>query len=253
MCENDQSDFNNLRKDEHFFDSIHSQGIKHSHLKMGGLILFMAICIVVANFTPIKEYVNHLYDIKRSLSETGFLGSVIFFAVFTFLIFFGAPRLALCSIAGMFFGFVQGLIISQLATMIGAYGPFMFGRWFAGKWVKKKLAHLKNFQKYLNNPSIFDVFVCRQLFIWGVLINLLLGTTRLTHFRFIVGSLLGFFPQGVIFTLIGSGIADKSFLLTISKMMAALPLVVASAIVTRWIVDYVKNGASYKDSKEQNG
>ena len=209
-----------------------SLNIRRSYLKMGAVILFIAMCVCIVHFTPLKQYLSDLQSVRSVILATGYKAPLIFFAVAGVSIFIGAPRLPFCLLGGMLFGFVQGLVLALGASLAGAYGPFLFGRYTARDWARKRLGQMKIAGSIMENPTIFHVFMFRQLPVWGVLTSLLLGSIGVSHFRFVVGSLFGFLPQAVIFALIGGGIAEKSFLLAVSKVCAAVPLLAVAAYVT---------------------
>lgn len=224
-----------------------SLSIKRSYLKMGAFVFFVGVCLGILHFTPLRQFVSDLQSARSFLLAAGYKAPLVFVAVAAASIFVGAPRLPFCVLAGMLFGFAQGLVLSQLASLTGAYGPFLLGRYSAQAWVKKRLAKIKMADDMLANPTIFHVFMLRQIPAWGVLINLFLGSIGVSHLKFMVGSLLGFLPQGIIFTLVGGGIAERSFLQAFSKVFAAVSLLAIAAYVTwRWISRSLNRRGSHK-------
>ena len=138
-----------------------------------------------------------------------------------------------CAVGGALFGFLGGLALTQIATLIGSLGPFLFARWGARKWVTAKLRSFKFARDFLQNPSVMDVFLIRHLPIWGVFINMLLGSNGARLRTFLIGSFFGFLPQGVVFTLVGSGIGEESTLMVVSRTWGAILILVIAAIITR--------------------
>lgn len=218
------------------FETAQPRGIKRSYLRLGAIALFVAVCVAVLHFTPVKDYLTELGELQRLLAGAGPFAPAIFCGVAAVAIFVGAPRLVFYTAGGVLFGFGLGFACAQLAALAGAYGPFMFARRVGDDWVLARLERFERLQRRLRDPSVLDVFLCRQLPVWGLVINLMLGTTRLTHGRFVLGTFLGYLPQGVIFTLIGSGLAEESTLHAISRVWGAVPLVLAGALLTTWLV-----------------
>ncbi len=220
------------RANSRLYSQAPPMNIKRSYFKMGAILVFVAAGIAIVHFTPLKAYLTDLSAAKQVVLSTGYWAPLIYFFVAGASIFIGAPRLPFCVLGGMLFGLVNGLILSQAATLVGAYGPFLFGRYGTRAWVDRKLRRLGKVHKYLRNSSIFDIFMFRQIPIWGVFTNLALGSVGVSHIKFIFGSLLGFLPQAIIFTLIGSGLAEESFLQALSKIWTAIPVLVIGGFVT---------------------
>ena len=205
---------------------------KRAYLKTGMVVLFLALFVVLLNLTPVGEYLN-VEELQTVVSDTGAWAPLVFFGLAATLIFVGAPRLIFCALGGALFGFVEGLVLSQMATLLGSLGPFLFARWSAREWVTEKLSSFKIAREHLQNPSVMDVFLLRHIPIWGVFINLLLGSNNVRLRTFLIGSFFGFLPQGIVFTLIGSGIGEESTLMVISRVWCAILVLVVAAIITR--------------------
>ena len=205
---------------------------RRAYLKTGMVVLVLALFVVLLNLTPAGEYLN-VEELQALVSETGAWAPLVFFGLAATLIFVGAPRLIFCALGGALFGFVEGLALSQMATMLGSLGPFLFARWSAREWVTARLSSFKIAREHLQNPTVMDVFLLRHIPIWGVFINLLLGSNNVRLRTFFIGSFFGFLPQGIVFTLIGSGIGEESTLMFVSRVWCAILVLVVAAIITR--------------------
>ncbi len=205
---------------------------RRAYLKTGMVVLFLALFVVLLNLTSAGEYLN-VEELQTVVSDTGAWAPLVFFGLAATLIFVGAPRLIFCTLGGALFGFVEGFALSQMATLLGSLGPFLFAKWSAREWVTAKLSSFKIAREHLQNPSVMDVFLLRHIPIWGVFINLLLGSNNVRLRTFLIGSFFGFLPQGVVFTLIGSGIGEESTLMVVSRVWCAILVLVIAAIITR--------------------
>jgi uncharacterized membrane protein YdjX (TVP38/TMEM64 family) len=205
---------------------------KRAYFKTGMVVFFLALFVVLLNLTAVGEYLN-VEELQVLVSDTGAWAPLVFLGLTATLIFVGAPRLIFCTLGGALFGFVEGLALVQMATLLGSLGPFLFARWSAREWVTAKLKSFNIAQEYLQNPSVMDVFLLRHIPIWGVFINLLLGSNNVRLRTFLIGSFFGFLPQGIVFTLIGSGIGEESTLMVVSRVWCAILVLVIAAIVTR--------------------
>ncbi|MGE5320807.1 MAG: hypothetical protein ACM3KD_11545, partial [Hyphomicrobiaceae bacterium] len=94
-----------------------------------GVVLFaIAICALVY-LTPLRSWLADGQVIKHELASFGLAAPLVFAACCAGLLAIGMPRLLLCSLGGMIFGFAWGLLWTQLGTVLGAYGTFLFVRW----------------------------------------------------------------------------------------------------------------------------
>ncbi len=199
------------------------QTLKRTTYKAARMILFVTVCVFLVHFTPLKGFLGDLESLRASLTSTGFWAPAAFFAIATVSIFVGAPRLPYCMLGGVLFGFVQGLLLSQVATLLGAYGPYLFARHSTGEFISRRLKRIDRFALYFDDPSVLNVFWIRQIPVWGAFTNLCLGSLGVSHGTFIVGSFLGFLPQAMLFTLIGSGLVEESLLRALSQIWIAVP------------------------------
>jgi len=209
-----------------------TRNITGSYLRMVGFFLFFALCIAILHFTPIKGYITDLQNLKAFVNETtGHWGILLYVALTSLSIFLGVPRLPFCVLGGMLFGFINGLLFSQIATMAGSYGPYLLGRYCAHDWIKRKITRLNWNRVHFDNPTVMDVFLFRQIPVWGLLLNLFIGSMKVSHMQFMLGSLLGFLPQAIIFTLMGSGLMEESFLNALSKVWGAMAVLLFGGFI----------------------
>ena len=115
------------------------------------------------------------------------------------------PRLLFCPIGGFAFGFVHGLLWTQLATIAGYYVTFLFVRWGGREVVLHHWTKLGRLQKLFDLPAIPAVIIVRQLPISGLITNLMLGLSQIRHVDFLVGTAIGLLPEAIPFTLVASG------------------------------------------------
>ncbi|MFP4212733.1 MAG: TVP38/TMEM64 family protein [Desulfohalobiaceae bacterium] len=199
---------------------------------------FAALCLILIHLTGLKDYLQDIQQIKDQLRQLGAWGPGVFTAASAALVALGAPRLIFCALGGLAFGFVEGLIWSQIGTLLGSYLTFCFARWGGREWAQAKLAQMPGgrLQQFLDNPSLLGVFFLRQLPVGGLFINLFLGLTRVGTAAFLLGSLLGFLPEAVVVTLIGSGLGKDSISragLQILVALACAGIVLLSSLLRR--------------------
>ena len=199
--------------------------------KLGIVIALVGACVATIHFTDLHDILEDTSRLKTLIQAHGAWGPVIFFAGSTILILAGMPRLLFCALGGALFGFVEGLVYSQLATIIGAYGTFLFARWGTREWVLSLKRTESRLYRILENPTLLTVFLSRQLPSGGVFISLFLGFSSVSHVNFIVGSLLGFLPEAIPTVLIGSGAVKTSTMMAFAQILAAAAVLIFAGIV----------------------
>ena len=210
--------------------------------KLGILVALVALCTTIIHLTDLRDVLDNTSRLKHLISSQGVWGPVYFVGASSILILVGMPRLIFCALGGVLFGFVEGLIYSQVATLAGAYGTFLFARWGTRKWVERLIHSESRIYKMLENPTLLTVFLSRQLPSGGVFISAILGFSPVTHRNFLLGSLLGFLPEAIPAVLLGSGAGKASMLLAFAQFLtAAAVLLLAGVVILRLSATYKEN------------
>jgi uncharacterized membrane protein YdjX (TVP38/TMEM64 family) len=178
------------------------------------LLIVVVGCSFLVFSLPLKEVLNQSHQIKLWLAGTGYAAPAIFAFVAAFLTAIGMPRLLLCSLAGVVFGFTWGFVLSHFGTVLGAYGTFIFARWSGREFVQQKFPKIIALSQSTQTRGWRSVLFMRQLPISGLYNDILLGMSSVSHCDFWIGTALGFLPLGVTATLVGAGAiqADVSHL-----------------------------------------
>ena len=187
-----------------------AESTSSSGLRFIIMALVVAACLAIFHLTPLKHYATDVIAWKDEIKGTGIWAPLVFLGLTTVLIAVGLPRLLFCALGGMLFGFWQGFLLGQFASLFGSYATFVFARWGGRDWVRQRIAQDGRLHKLLKHPSLFSVFLVRQLPIAGVVPNLVLGLTHVRHRVFLLGSFLGYLPSAAWVALIGSGIGKQS-------------------------------------------
>lgn len=183
-------------------DSINTLSKK---LAMGSLLVAVVGCSLLIYSMPLKEVLNQSHQIKSWLAETGYAAPAVFTLAAALLTAIGMPRLLLCSLAGVVFGFTWGFVWSHFGTVLGAYGTFLFARWSGREFVQQKFPKIIALSQSTQARGWRSVLFMRQLPISGLYNDILLGLSTVSHCDFWIGTALGFLPLGVTATLVGAG------------------------------------------------
>jgi uncharacterized membrane protein YdjX (TVP38/TMEM64 family) len=198
------------------------------------VLLVTAVLIgtaLFAFFAPIHQWLRDLGQIRNYVSSAGawiYPASVAAVAV---LVACGVPRLVLCGVAGMAFGFWWGLAVVQVGTLLGLYAVFLFIRWGGRDWALRHWPALHKWANLVHDHGTVGVILLRLLPIHGSLVNLGLGLSHVKHRHFLLGTIIGSLPEAIPATLAGAGLVKPSMQATASYLGIA---VAALAII--WIV-----------------
>jgi uncharacterized membrane protein YdjX (TVP38/TMEM64 family) len=218
-------------------DSKTAQSVQKQN---GGLLqgIFFLLLLglgVAVYFTPLKSWLSQGQILKEQLASFGLAAPLVFMALAALLTAIGAPRLLLCSLAGMVFGFAEGLLWSQTGTLLGSYGVFLFARRFGARYELSNFRSFARFSGLIEKNGVISVLLIRQLPMSGFYNNLFMGLTRIRHWEFLTGSLLGFMPLGITACLIGAGILQSDFAKAGEYIALGLALSVISGYLLKWL------------------
>ena len=173
------------------------------------ILIFVGI-IFAAYLSPLKQYIDKAPEICDQIKQTGFMAPVIFIFGVCFLVCIGVPRLLLCPLGGMAFGFVFGLIYCVIGTLVAYYMVFLFVRWGGKGFILRHSHKLNKYTKILDHGGIPAVILVRQMPVHGMVLNLIMGLSPIRHRDFLIGTAIGLFPEAIPFTLIGKGAKQGS-------------------------------------------
>ena len=151
-----------------------STNILSKKIAIGSLLVAVLGCSLLIYAMPLKEVLNQSHQIKSWLAETGYAAPAVFTLAATLLTAVGMPRLLLCSLAGVVFGFTWGFVWSHFGTLIGAYGTFVFARWSGRDYVQQKFPKVIALSQSTHARGWRSVLFMRQLPINGLYNEILL-------------------------------------------------------------------------------
>jgi len=203
---------------------------------MNGSVFLLVIVLGAAVYlTPLKSWLDQGQLIKDQLGSFGSAAPLVFTIGAALLTAIGATRLLLCSLGGMTFGFVWGLLWSQIGTLTGSYAIFLFVHSRGRDYALQRFPRLRRFSDKLESQGLLSVRVLRQLPLNGFYNSVFLGLTPVRHWDFVFGSLLGFLPLGVTACLIGAGLIQADFAKGVQYVALALACsAVFGLLLNRW-------------------
>jgi uncharacterized membrane protein YdjX (TVP38/TMEM64 family) len=192
------------------------------------LIVFsvLAGCLMVVYFSPLRDHLRHFEEIKSYMENLGSAGPLFYMATVFLLISLGFPRLLFCPLGGLLFGFLPGLIFTQIPTLLGYYVIFLFVRWGGREFVLRHWPKLGRFNRMLARGTVAKVILIRQTPISGLVINLLLGISPIRHRHFLIGTAIGLLPEAIPFTMVAGGVTKSGSGERIAYIVGAAALLV---------------------------
>jgi uncharacterized membrane protein YdjX (TVP38/TMEM64 family) len=188
-------------------------------------VLGVAAFMAIAHFTPLRAWITNVQSWKAWIRDVGWPAHGGFALATAVGVMLGVPRLPLCGAAGLIFGFAEGLGLSLVGSTMGSYGAFLLSRVGVRRLAESRTNRWPWLAKLLNKPSLVRVIWVRQIMVPGVVLNVLLGMTRVRHRIFWLGTLIGYLPLNVAFSLVGSGMGKGNLAQTLGQLLGALAVV----------------------------
>jgi uncharacterized membrane protein YdjX (TVP38/TMEM64 family) len=200
------------------------------------LLAAAAAAFVLLYFTPVGAIVRDIHHLRAYLAGDDFWAEITYGGIVTVLVALGAPRLMFYVLGGLAFGFWQGLVLAQVGALAGSYITFCAVRSGGRGWLKERFGNHRLVGKAFHvRSSVKAVVLIRQLPLSSVMINSGLALSQVSARVFLVGSFIGYLPQGVIAVLIGSGLVDEQAMDGVGKLVAAGIVLLAGAfLLWRW-------------------
>ena len=177
------------------------------------LLILLAVgagLLLVIHATPLGDRVRSSEALENLFKSGGLEAEFYFTLISAFLIMLGTPRLLFCALGGLAFGFWAGLWWSLLGSLIGSYVAFRAARWGGREWLVDRFGSRRFFKRIADaEPTLASVIVMRMLPVSNGLINIGLALSQVNSRDFLLGSLVGFLPQGVVAVVVGSGLSKE--------------------------------------------
>lgn len=178
---------------------------KKSNMRVIILLAAAAALITAGILLDVNTYLRQLLDWIR---EQGFVGVLVFGAVYITATVLFVPGSILTLGAGFVYGVVWGTVYVSVASTIGATAAFLTGRYLARDWVAAKVAGSARFQsidRAVGDEGWKIVGLTRLSPIFPFnLLNYAYGLTQVRLRDYFFASWIGMFPGTVMYVYIGS-------------------------------------------------
>ncbi len=200
------------------------------------LLVAAAAAFVLLYFTPVGGIVRDIHQLRAFLAGDDLWAEIVYVLLVVGLVAVGAPRLIFYVLGGLAFGFWLGLALAQAGAVIGSWLTFWAVRHGGRAWIERRFGrHRLVGRAFRVRSSIKAVVLIRQLPLTSVMINSGLALSQVSARAFLLGTFVGYLPQGVIAALIGSGVVDEKAVEGLGKLAAAgIVLLLGAFMLWRW-------------------
>lgn len=195
-------------------------------LKGLALILSLALLGWLFNSSDLGDSVNEAW-IDAHVRGHGFDGELLFLLMGALFTAIGLPRQVIAFLGGYAFGVGLGTALGAAAAVLGCALNFAYARFFGQRFVHARLGERAiRFDRFIHAHPFSMTVLIRLLPVGSnLLTNLAAGISSIRTVPFLLGSLIGYLPQTLVFALVGSG----AHLDPVLKVGLAIVLFLASA------------------------
>ena len=166
------------------------------------IILFSAI-LFLANYLPAKEWIDQLLLWSNNNSKFAWVTFSLIYIVSSLLLL---PGSIITLAGGFIFGLKQGIILSSIASTIGATASFILGRYLIKKSIQNKLDQkFKPINRLIYKQGFLIILLLRltPIIPYNIL-NYVLSISNVSINKFILASWLGMLPMTILYTYLGT-------------------------------------------------
>ena len=214
-------------------------------------LVFLATLIAVGYVVETGLLTGMLSEdwIDREVRDKGVPGELLFLAVGGFVTAVAVPRHIVSFLGGYAFGFGLGSALAVAATEIGCLLDFFYARIVGRPLLSARLgARVRRIEDFLAANPFSMTLLIRLLPVGNnFATSVAAGVSRVPARPFLLGSLLGYIPQTLVFALAGSGVEMGA---GFRVAMAVLFFVVSGAIGI-WLYRRYRHGKTLGEDVEK--
>jgi uncharacterized membrane protein YdjX (TVP38/TMEM64 family) len=188
--------------------------------------------------------------IDREVRGKGVPGELLYVAVGGFVTAVAVPRHVVSFLGGYAFGFGLGSALALAATEFGCLLDFFYARIVGRPLVSARLgARVRRIDDFLAANPFSMTLLIRLLPVGSnFATSLAAGVSRVPARPFLLGSLLGYIPQTMVFALAGSGIEMGANY----RVALAVLFFVASGAIGIWLYRHYRHGKTLGEDVEKS-
>jgi uncharacterized membrane protein YdjX (TVP38/TMEM64 family) len=168
------------------------------------ILLLVLIAIGVAFLFIPHKWIENL---RGYFEQAGWWGGLIFVVVYVITTVLLIPASAMTLLAGGVYGFLVGLLITIVASNLGALCSFLLGRSLlrarVEEWARER-QRFASVREAIGQNGFKIVLLLRLSPIFPfTILNYLLGVTSISLPRYVVANVIGMLPGTIVFVYIG--------------------------------------------------
>jgi uncharacterized membrane protein YdjX (TVP38/TMEM64 family) len=196
--------------------------------------LLVIVILVLASYL-VKDLLDQGW-VDAQVRDQGPTGVLLFVLVSCLLGSVGLSRQLIAFLGGYAFGFLQGFVFSMLAVVAACVTTFIIARSLLRSLLEKRFTlRIQQVDRFLHENTFTMALLVRLLPLgsnW--MINIAAGVSSVRKWPFFLGSALGYIPQMLIFSLVGSGARiDQFWQVAIAMALLVLATVLGLVLYRR--------------------
>ncbi|MEL0637296.1 VTT domain-containing protein [Marinomonas sp. TI.3.20] len=192
---------------------------------------------------PILGNLSDKNWLSMYLAKNGYLGQSLIALSAFFLVAIGGPKQVVAFLFGYLYGYVLGTFVTLLICLLAALVNYMAARMLLAHTLARYFpVRMNKFNQFASRAPFMKILMLRLLPVGSNLVtNLLSGSVGVPLLAFISASLIGYFPQTLIFTLVGHGINGANHAMIYLSVGLAVLSFILTALIYR---DHLKHKLS---------
>jgi len=200
-----------------------------------GLFLLLAVIIIGSLLFPPSEWIP-AENWGMLLEKRGVSGMLVFVIAGMLATSVGLPRQLVAFISGIAYGVIVGLALSLVAALLGCYLTVRVSGVFLKDPVQRRFPLVINkLNSFVKDDVFAKVLVLRlQPLGTNLITNVCVGFSSIPIRVFMAASAVGYIPQMLAFTLLGSGIRlGSKFHLVLSGVLIVVSFIIGVVVYRR--------------------
>ncbi|MEX2188118.1 MAG: TVP38/TMEM64 family protein [Pirellulales bacterium] len=193
-------------------EPIPNRGTMRRRAVIGAVVVVAlgALAVRYRSELTLDNLVTHETALREFVDRRLVLALVAAFALYVGVTAASLPIATILTLAlSWLFGFGRGVALVSFASTTGATVAFLMSRFLLGNWVQSRYAdRLARFNEMLDREGAFYLFALRLApYVPFVVINLVMGLTRIRVRTFWWVSQLGMLPATAVYVSVGANLS----------------------------------------------
>ena len=194
---------------------------------VGFVLLLLSLVFVVAK-TP-ANYLQHAQYLGAYLQSAGVIGFTVMLLVASLCIAVGLPRQLFAFVFGFAYGLPVGFLAALLSAIVGCAFTYTAVRYVLSARFQERYPEAKaKLAAWVKEDVFLKIVILRfQPLGTNLISNVCAGLLPVPAITFLAGSAVGFVPQSLVFSMLGSGVRLGST----TQMWISLALLLISVLL----------------------